>query len=98
MVVDSGIVRALAEDLSEEAIRAARLAAVTYGMKGKHVVMTSGSFQDQSSAGVFEGWSPDKVISYCNAALDYLADLESGETRANRRVNHFDMSAQVSGW
>lgn len=98
MVVDPGVVRAIAEDLSESEIRTFRSAAVRESMKGEHVVMTSSSFQDQSSAGVFVDRNAKEVVAYCNAALDYLEALECPEERPNPQVNHFDMRGQVSGW
>jgi hypothetical protein len=97
MSVDPEIVRAIAEELSLEQIKAARLAAVQAAVKGPHVQMTSSSFQDQSSAGVFVDRNPAEVIALCNAALDYLGE-DADEMRANPKINHLDMRGQVAGW
>lgn len=94
------VVEAIAESLTESQIKSHRLSAVNYAMKGKHVVMTAGSFADQSSSGVFEGWSPEKVISYCKAALTYLKNAEGCGTAVvpNPKINHMDMRGQFVGW
>jgi len=96
--VDFDFVRAIAESLSKAEILAARLAAVTAGMKGPHVQMTSSSFADESSAGVFVDRDPKTVVAYCNAALDYLTNVEAGSDLANPQINHFDFRCFVSGW
>ena len=99
MVVDPEVVRAIAETLTREAIETARTAAVNEVLKGPHVKMTSSSFQDQSSAGVFVDRPAEEVVRYCNAALDYLDREDAGsQVRPNPQMNHLDMRGQHVGW
>lgn len=99
MTLDPDVVEAIAESLTREEIEASRTAAVKQLLKGAHVVMTSSSFQDQSSAGVFVDRPAGEVVAYCKAALAYLDRGEDdGQERPNPQVNHFDMRGQVVGW
>ncbi len=99
MVVDPDVVRAIAETLSRAEIETFRAAAVAEVLKGPHVKMTSSSFQDQSSAGVFVDRPAAEVVRYCNEALDYLQRQEDGDqVRPNPQMNHMDMRGQYSGW
>jgi hypothetical protein len=98
MVVDAEVVRAIAEDLSGAEIKVFRAAAVAEKLKGSHVKMTSSSFGDQASAGIFVDRDAGEVVAYCNAALDYQAAEANGGERHNPAVNHFDFSLIPSGW
>lgn len=99
MVVDPEVVRAIAESLTRQQIETSRAAAVAEVLKGPHVKMTSSSFQDQSSAGVFVDRPAEEVVRYCNAALDWLdRDEEGSQLRPNPQMNHMDMRGQYSGW
>ena len=100
MVIDGDVVRGIAETLSREAILTARSAAVSEVLKGPHVKMTSSSFQDQSSAGVFVDRPAEEVVRYCNAAIDYLdrQETEGTQVRPNPQMNHFDFRGQAVGW
>lgn len=97
-MLDPDFVRAIAESLPVCEIEAARLAAVKAGLKSPYVEMTSSSFADDSTAGVFVDRNPKEVVAYCNAALDYLKQVEEGGELVNPQMTHLDMRGMPSGW
>jgi hypothetical protein len=99
MVVDPLIVEAIAETYTREQIVAFKAAALAELLGDSGAKVTSSSFQDQSTAGVWIERPAKERVALCKAALDYLDREDAGsQVRPNPQMNHMDMRGQHVGW